>query len=610
MSRDAFGRPLGDDYDDDAGDFDGFDRADASGEAAGEGDGVDSADRLSRDELLRLFGGTPFDDGLDDDSLAASGLDDPTIADADDDFDTELSEREAAERLAALGTDWAAEADEVIDELLMRVGEAQPEPRLTATRRAAELLGDVHMAWSMIHITGTNGKSSTARIAESLVRAQGLRTGLLTSPHLVRLTERICIDGEPISDERFVTNWRDIEPILGLVDAELVDAGEPPLTFFEALTVLAYACFTDAPIDVAIVEVGMGGEWDSTNVADADVAVFTPIALDHVARLGSTVAEIARTKAGIIKPDSRVVTAVQPPEALAEIERACELNEAELFREDVDFAVTSDAPAVGGRLVELRGLYGEHEPVGLRLHGSYQAHNAALAVAAVEALFGEPLREEVLAEGLGTAKSPGRLDLVGVDPTVIVDAAHNPHGAEHLAEAVRATFAFDELVLVLGTLEDKDVDGVIRPLADLATRILVTESESPRAIPAWELGERVRDVLGEEAAATKRVEVVERWQDAIELARQDAVELAARGDGPVSSGVLVTGSITLIGEVAALAREDGWLTGASESPLEVGAGSVEAAAKALGLDPRQVAGPEADGAFDADGSDASDDEEA
>lgn len=612
MNRDAFGRPIGDnDGREDGRDAEGHD---GRGDPTGSGEGAASDDRSRVDELLRLFGGTPFDE--DDDAFSdddedwevfgdgseqlgldprrSRDADDPTIADADEDFDAELSEREAEERLAALSTDWAAEAETVVDELLARAGEAQPEPRLDATRRAAELLGDVHMAWSMIHITGTNGKSSTARIAESLVRAQGLRTGLLTSPHLVDLTERICIDGSPISDERFVTNWRDIEPIIGLVDAELRAAGKPALTFFEALTVLAYACFTDAPIDVAIIEVGMGGEWDSTNVADADVAVFTPIALDHVARLGSSIAEIARTKAGIIKPDCRVVTSVQPPEALAEIERAATLTESELFVEDADFGVIADAPAVGGRLVELRGLFGEHEPVGLRLHGEYQAHNAALAVAAVEALFGEALRDEVLTEGLGAAVSPGRLDLVGTDPTVILDAAHNPHGAEHLAAAMRSTFAFDELVLVLGILEDKDVDGVIRPLAEIATRIIVTESDSPRAIPAWDLGERVREVLGEETASAKRVEVIDRWQDAIDLARQDAVALAARTDGPVSSGVLVTGSITLIGDVAGLARREGWREGpSSAAPLEVGPGSVEDAAKAIGLDPRAL--PASDG---------------
>ena len=211
----------------------------------------------------------------------------------DDEFDA-YDEAEAVEHRRA--------ADAAYEQLLGRVGEAAPQPRLEPTRRAVELLGDVHQAAPVVHITGTNGKTSTSRMIESLLRATGLRTGLLTSPHLERVTERIMIDGEPIRDEAFARNWDDIRPYLLMVDTELAASGEETLTFFEALTVLAFACFADAPVDVVVLEVGMGGEWDSTNVADGQVAVFTPIALDHTQRLGSTVAEIARTKAGIIKP--------------------------------------------------------------------------------------------------------------------------------------------------------------------------------------------------------------------------------------------------------------------------------------------------------------------
>lgn len=552
--RDAFGR---DDKRDE--EFDGNER---------EGGAVDPSE-MTPEELIALLGGSPFDPTLDPELAELDELDDDDLSEFGGAApDEALSERELAERRRALDTDWAAEAERVYDELLERVGEAQPEPRLEATRRACELLGDVHDGWSMVHITGTNGKSSTARITESLVRAHGLRTGLLTSPHLVRVNERICLDGEPISDERLVTVWRDIEPILGLVDAELEAAGDPPLTFFEALTALAYAAFTDATIDIGIVEVGMGGEWDSTNIADGDVAVFAPIALDHQGRLGSTLAEIARTKAGIIKPGAEVVTAEQAPEVLDELRRACEIQAAELFTEPTDFGVASDQLAVGGRLVEVRGLRGTYPPSAVRLSGDYQAHNVALAVAAVETLLGERLNDEALAAGLLDAKSPGRLDLIGTEPSVLIDAAHNPHGAEHLAVALRESFAFDDLVLVLGVLREKNVEGIIKPLAEIASRIIITESDSPRAIPAWELAELVRDAIGDEAAETKRVEVVERSYDAFELARREAVELGMRG----SAGVLITGSITLIGDAAGIAEEDGWRTGGGDSPLTIGAG--------------------------------------
>lgn len=509
-------------------------------------------------ELAQMLGGTPFDDSLDGE-----------FDDLDEELpESELSERELAQRHLRDATDWEFEAQRVYDELLERTGEAQPQPRLNATRRACELLGDVHEGWAMVHITGTNGKSSTARISESLVRAHGLRTGLLTSPHLVRLNERICIEGEPVSDERLVTVWRDIEPIVGLVDAELEQQGEPALTFFEALTVLAYACFTDATIDVGIVEVGMGGEWDSTNVADADVAVFVPISFDHRGRLGHTITEIARTKAGIMKPGCTVVSAAQPEEAATELRRAAELLEAPVKFAPTDFAVVSDQPAVGGRYVAVRGTRAEYAPQAVSLLGSYQAENVALAVAAVEQLLDRELNEEALAEGLVAAKSPGRLELIGTEPSVIVDACHNPHAAQHLAEAMRDVFAFDELVLVLGVLADKDVAGVVGPLAEVASRIIITQSDSPRAIDAWDLEERVGASIGEEAAAQKQLTVIERDTDAFDAARELARELGVGA----SAGVLITGSITLIGDAYEIAQRTGWKHEVEDAaPLSIGA---------------------------------------
>jgi dihydrofolate synthase / folylpolyglutamate synthase len=440
-------------------------------------------------------------------------------------------------------------AERVYEQLLSRVGEAQPRPRLAPTRRAVELIGDPQRSYPIIHITGTNGKTSTSRIAESILRAHGLRTGLLTSPHLVRMNERIVIDGEPISNEALVANWEDIQPYLAMVDAELETAGDLPLTFFEALTVLAFACFADAPIDVGVIEVGMGGEWDSTNVADGQVAVFAPIALDHTKRLGSTIAEIATTKAGIIKPAARVVSARQTPEALAQLQRAAELTESTFAVEGEQFSLVSNTMAVGGQLVSVQGLAGRYDDLFLPLFGDHQAQNATLAIAAVESFLGDgkqPLAHELVAEGLASATSPGRLQILALEPTVLVDAAHNPHGAKALAAALPAYFAFDEIALVVGILADKDVRGILSALGPLVDRIHVTRSSSERAIPVDDLADRVDDWVHGKPELR-----FESLSDAIAEAREWAGQAPRRA-------VLVTGSITLVGEAIALAAEEGW----------------------------------------------------
>jgi dihydrofolate synthase/folylpolyglutamate synthase len=442
------------------------------------------------------------------------------------------------------------EADAVYAELLSRVGEANPQPRLDATRRAVELLGDPHRAYPIIHITGTNGKTSTSRITESILRAHGLRTGLLTSPHLVRVNERIMIDGEPISNEAFVANWRDIQPYLAMVDAELEKEGAEPLTFFEAFTVLAFASFADAPVDVAVIEVGMGGEWDSTNVADGQVAVFTPISLDHVARLGSTVAEIARTKAGIIKQDSIVVSSEQSPDALAELTRAAEAHGATMAVQQREFSLVSTAVAVGGQLITVKGRAGTYPDLFLPMFGNHQAQNAAVAIAAVESFLGDGsqrIANDVVVEGLATATSPGRLQVIGIEPSVIVDAAHNPRGAEVVASAMGEYFTFEEIAIVLGVLEGKDTEHIIQALAPLTSRFHVTASTSERALPPDDLAYLVRDIAGPDA--TYEFDTLE---EAVDEARRWAAETTTRA-------VLVTGSITLVGETMALAARQGWM---------------------------------------------------
>ncbi|WP_395638507.1 bifunctional folylpolyglutamate synthase/dihydrofolate synthase [Pseudolysinimonas sp.] len=441
------------------------------------------------------------------------------------------------------------EADEVYAELLVRIGEATPQPRLEPTRKVCELLGDPQRTAPVIHITGTNGKTSTSRMIEAILRAAGVKTGLLTSPHLVKVNERIVIDGLPVSNEALVRNWRDIAPYLAIVDAELLANGEEALSYFEALTVLGFAIFADAPVDVMVLEVGMGGEWDSTNVADGQVAVFTPIALDHQARLGNTIAEIATTKGGIIKPAATVVTAMQPLEAMDELRAAAVLDEAEMLIEMVDFALESTTVAVGGQVITVRGRAGTYSDVFLPLYGDYQGQNAAVAIAAVESFIGNgtvPLDPDVVAAGLANATSPGRLQLIGIEPTVFVDAAHNPHGAKALAAAMTEYFDFQRIAVVIAVLGDKDAHGIFAELAPVADRFHVTTSQSDRATPVDDLADIARSVAAEDAVIP-----FEDFAEAVETAR------AWAADGP-SRAVLITGSITLVGEAIALADAGEW----------------------------------------------------
>ncbi|AWB95577.1 dihydrofolate synthase [Agromyces badenianii] len=445
--------------------------------------------------------------------------------------------------------DYADAADAVYRSLLDRVGEAAPEPRLDATRRAVELLGDPHRAAPVIHITGTNGKTSTSRMIESILRAGGLRTGLMTSPHLERFTERILIDGEPVTDEAIARNWEEIAPYVVMVDHELDAAGEPRLTFFEALTVLAFACFADAPVDVVVLEVGMGGEWDSTNVADGQVAVFTPIDLDHQAALGTSIEQIARTKAGIIKPEASVVTAFQAPEALTVLRDVTAEQGGSFAVEGGAFAVLDSRVAVGGQLISVKGLAGEYRDLALPLFGRHQAENAAVAIAAVESFLGAGtmrLADEVLQQGLGSVTSPGRLQIVGTEPSMLVDAAHNPHGAASLAAALEEYFDFDEVVFVLGVLAGKDVAGIVGALAGGGSRFIVTAPDSDRAVGADELAASVARVVGPE-----RVEVAARLDDALGEARAWAAAAAKRA-------VIVAGSIVLVGEAIGIAADRDW----------------------------------------------------
>ena len=442
-------------------------------------------------------------------------------------------------------------AARVYEEMLERVGEAHPRPRIEPVRRLAELAGSPQLAYPVIQVAGTNGKTSTSRAIASLMRAHGLRTGLFTSPHLVDFTERFQLDGEPIAGDVLAAAWAELKLPLEIVDAELVAAGHGRITFFEALAVLAFAAFADAPVDVAVIEVGMGGEWDATNIVDARVAVFTPIGLDHTAVLGPDIETIARTKAGIISAGATVVSAAQDPDALAELEDVAAAHETPIFVQGRDFHLAEDRLAVGGRQIRVLGVTGRaYDPIFVPLFGHHQAENAALAIAAVEAFFGaeRPVPEAVLDEGFGSLTSPGRLQIVGTDPMVYVDAAHNPHGAAALAAAVAESFTFEELALVIGVLEEKDAAGLLAALAPIAHRVTVTPVDSPRSTGAGPLGE-----LAEQEIPGTPIELAGSLPEALEEARG----WAARGEG---RAVLVVGSVLLAGEAIAYARSEGWGT--------------------------------------------------
>jgi len=444
-------------------------------------------------------------------------------------------------------------ADAVYESLLQRQGERWVQPRVERTRRVLELLDDPQRTYRVVHVTGTNGKTSTSRMIESLIRAHGLRTGLFTSPHLERFTERIMVDGEPIEDAAIADAWDEIAPFVDIVDAELEAAGDAPLTFFELLTVLAFVAFADAPIDVLVLEVGMGGSWDSTNTADGDVAVFAPIDIDHADRLGDTIGEIATVKAGIIKDGAAVVSARQDAAAEAVLRAAAGARGATIAFEGAEFALAQQRLAVGGQQITVRGLAGVYEDEYLPLYGAHQGFNAALAIAAVESLVGggtQPIAGDVLADGLGGVTSPGRLQLVGAAPTVLVDAAHNPHGARALVTALRESFDFDEWGVVLGVLSDKDATGIVDALAPVAAQVFATAPDSERAEDA--------DAIADLAEAHDlRVSVHRDLPDAADAARAWAAESDRRA-------VVIAGSVVLAGEALALSAAEDWKGGWSE----------------------------------------------
>ncbi len=431
--------------------------------------------------------------------------------------------------------------------LLARWPETRLDPTLDRIQAFTELLGDPQKAYPVIHLTGTNGKTSTARMIDTLVRALGLRTGRFTSPHVESMTERISVDGEPLTEEQFTAAYNDIAPYLHLVDR----GSEHPLSFFETVVGMAFSAFADAPVDVAVVEVGMGGSWDATNVADGRVAVVLPISVDHAKYLGERPEDIALEKAGIIKPGATVVMAEQPlPVAEVLLERAVEVG-ATVVREGLEFGVVHRLPGVGGQMLHLQGLRGEYDEIFLPLHGAHQAQNAALALVAVEAFAGdEPLDADLVREAFGQVTSPGRLEVIRRSPTILLDAAHNPHGAAATAEALQDSFTFSPLIGVVGVMADKDYEGVLEAFEPVFAAVVCTQSSTDRAMPAEELAEVARGIYG-----VDRVHVARRLDDAIDQAAGLAEAGGAFGEAIGSGGVLVTGSVITVGEARSMLKQ-------------------------------------------------------
>lgn len=441
----------------------------------------------------------------------------------------------------------------VYADLLARAPENKMAPRLDAMRRAVEILGSPEKAAPVIHITGTNGKTSTARMIERLLMAHDIRTGRYTSPHLSKVTERISIDGEPVADTTFVRIWDEIAPYLAIVDAELEADGQPRITYFEAVTILAFAIFADEPVDVMVLEVGIGGSWDATNVADATVSVITPIELDHTDMLGETLAEIAGEKSGIIKPGSFLVSTAQEPEAAQVLLEAARDNNADYRFEGVEFGTVERTAGVGGQLLTIQGMAQRYEDIALALFGEHQGQNAAVALAAVEAFLGggeKELSEDLVKQAFGSVTSPGRLEVVATEPVVVVDAAHNPHGVRASAAAFKESFALEELHLVVGILGEKDAAEIFSVLrqsyidtTEYRVKLHLTASDSPRAIAPATLQGLALDAGFDE----DDLETYENIPDAVSAA------LTAAADVPnLNSAVLITGSITVVGEARTL----------------------------------------------------------
>jgi dihydrofolate synthase/folylpolyglutamate synthase len=429
-----------------------------------------------------------------------------------------------------------ARVDAIESALLARWPENRIAPTLERIQALVDALGSPELSYPTIHIGGTNGKTTTSRMVDSLLFSMGLRTGRFTSPHLETYRERIAINGQPIDPKELIFAYNDIAAYFDFIDSRF----DNPVSFFEAVTALAFAAFAEHPIDIGIIEVGMGGEWDATNVVKADVSVITPIGLDHMEYLGNSLVEIATTKAGIIKEGGFAVLAQQEPDVAVELLRKAAEVGADVAREGLEYSVLSRAVAVGGQLVTIQGLKGVYDDIFIPLHGKHQASNAAAALVAVEVFFGEnELDIDAVREGFAHVSSPGRCEVIHRDPTIILDAAHNPHGSVALVETIESEFTFDEVIGVVGVMGDKDAKGILINFEKFMDSIIVTKNSSHRAMEVSDLELLAREIFGAD-----RVYSAPDLDSAIEKAIKDSVR-------PLSDetlGIVITGSVVTVGE--------------------------------------------------------------
>lgn len=406
-------------------------------------------------------------------------------------------------------------------------------PSMHRIEAVCETLDHPERSIPSIHVAGTNGKSSTARIATSVLAATGLSVGTYTSPHLTSVRERISLSGDPISEDGFEGAFEHLWPYLQVVEKEL----EEKLSYFEVLTAMFFLWAVETPVDVMVVEVGLGGRWDATNVVPAHVGVLTNVGLDHTGLLGSERETIALEKSGIAKHDSILVTGERDPSVLEVIASEAAKVGATMSTIERDFAVTDDRVALGGRYLSVRTSARSYDGMFLALHGSHQATNAAIALEATARLFAaRPLDQEVVQEGLGTIVAPGRFEVFGPaegeGATVVLDVAHNPDGVAALISGLTETLGFDHIKFVFGVLGDKDFKGMLSELARLPCSLYLAEPKSARAVPVAEL-----------RAAAQQLDLDCVVASDVGAALEAALHAAADGDL-----VCVTGSHYVVGE--------------------------------------------------------------
>ena len=430
---------------------------------------------------------------------------------------------------------------DVMSALASRWPENKINPSLDRIKLLLDYLGNPQDGLKAIHIAGTNGKTSTSRMIERLLRSLDLRTGLYTSPHLVHPRERISIDGEPISVKNFEEVFNQVEPFLEIVD-EKIPGGS--VTFFEVLTAMAFVSFSDTPVDVISLEVGMGGRWDATNVLTPMVSVITPIDLDHQEYLGNTVEKIALEKTGIIKENIPVIVSHQSKDAAKIILAKAMENNSPIMREGIELDVLERSVGIGGQQLTIANPYGTHSELFLPLFGKHQASNAAVSLTAVEAFLDRQIDHDLVQEAFAEFSSPGRLQVLKRNPTIVIDAAHNPAGIKATKQGITESFQFDNLILILAFMGDKDVNQILEELKGFAQVVILTQTNSARALSVVDLAKKVKNI----SQFATRIESSDNSSEAIKLAIDIAKDLGN------SAGIIALGSVVLAGEIGLLIK--------------------------------------------------------